>query len=53
MSAVISVLVLSWVFREVYAQDNNVCPSYRDYDTIKTNKKCWYDFAADSKAVSL
>lgn len=36
----------------VLCQTNNVCPSYRDYETIKTNKKCWYDPAADSTAVS-
>ncbi|VEN49251.1 unnamed protein product [Callosobruchus maculatus] len=28
---------------------NNVCPTYRDYFTIRNNPKCWYDFAAEDK----
>lgn len=36
----------------VVCEENNVCSSFKDYETIKTNKKCWYDPAADSTAVS-
>lgn len=31
---------------------NNVCPTYRDYFTMLTNSKCWYDFAAEMTVVS-
>nr|CAI5820930.1 unnamed protein product [Callosobruchus analis] len=30
---------------------NNVCPTYRDYFTMRNNPKCWYDFAAEDKVV--
>ncbi|KAG5865739.1 hypothetical protein JTB14_023204 [Gonioctena quinquepunctata] len=26
---------------------NNVCPNFRDYFNMRTNSKCWYDFAAE------
>lgn len=54
MNAVITaLLVLFPIFRDAYGAGNNVCPTYKDYETINTNPKCWYDFAADSTAVSL
>lgn len=31
---------------------NNVCPTFEDYHTIEENERCWYNFAADSSAVS-
>ncbi|XP_045479565.1 lipase member K-like [Harmonia axyridis] len=29
------------------AQENNVCPTFKDYYTIKNNSNCWYDFTAE------
>lgn len=37
----------------VAGQDNNVCGTFKDYYTIKTNDKCWYDVAAEGSVVSL
>ena len=39
-------------FKSSSCQDNNVCPTIRDYITMKNNNNCWYNFAADIKVVS-
>ncbi|EFA01688.2 Lipase 3-like Protein [Tribolium castaneum] len=46
---VFTFLLLACVLRASLCQDNNVCPSYRDYITMKNNSNCWYNFAADLK----
>ncbi|XP_057662523.1 lipase member K-like [Diorhabda carinulata] len=33
-----------------YANDNNVCPTFKDYYTMKNNSNCWYDLAAEYSA---
>ncbi|CAH1159898.1 unnamed protein product [Phaedon cochleariae] len=32
------------------AQENNVCPTFKDYHTIKNNSRCWYDLAVEFNA---
>ncbi|KAF5294554.1 hypothetical protein FQR65_LT10746 [Abscondita terminalis] len=32
---------------------NNVCPTYQDYISIRTNHRCWYDVAADQNATTI
>lgn len=32
--------------------ENNVCPTFDDYYTIKNNSRCWYDPSAEYVAVS-
>lgn len=39
--------------REPAAMENNVCPTFEDYRTMRENSRCWYNFAADSTAVSV
>lgn len=53
MSKTMRIGVCWMLINVVLCQTNNVCPSFKDYETIKTNKKCWYDPAADSTAVSV
>ncbi|XP_018561404.1 lipase member K-like [Anoplophora glabripennis] len=40
-------LVIFCVFCTVLGQENNVCPTFKDYYTIKNNSNCWYDLAAE------
>nr|XP_023019895.1 lipase 3-like [Leptinotarsa decemlineata] len=42
-------MVLAVPDNSVGQNPNNVCPTWRDYFTMKSNPKCWYDFAADNK----
>nr|XP_023019896.1 lysosomal acid lipase/cholesteryl ester hydrolase-like [Leptinotarsa decemlineata] len=39
-----------FVFSSVISQENNVCPTFKDYYTIKNNSRCWYDLAAEYSA---
>lgn len=35
------------------AIERNVCPTFEDYDTLKNNTNCWYDFTAEFDTVSI
>lgn len=51
MRVLFSIIIISLV-NLLNAEENNVCGTFKDYYTIKTNPKCWYDVAADLKLVS-
>lgn len=34
-------------------KENNVCPTLKDYATIRTNERCWYNPDVNSKPVSV
>lgn len=34
-------------------KENNVCPTFKDYYTIKNNSRCWYDLSAEYDAVTI
>lgn len=34
-------------------RENNVCPTFDDYYTVKNNSRCWYDPSAEYVAVSI
>lgn len=40
-------------FCAVLCAENNVCPTFKDYYTIKENPHCWYDVAAEKTAVCI
>lgn len=49
---VIHLLILVFI-PNFLCQENNVCPTFEDYYTIKNNSNCWYDLTAQYSAVSL
>lgn len=49
----ITFIVLVCLLQASFSADNNVCPTYRDYVTMRNNSNCWYNYAADLKVVSL
>lgn len=54
MKSVSDLFIVFMIFLKiVYGQQNNVCPTFHDYYTIKNNSNCWYDLAADYSAVSI
>ncbi|KAJ8915893.1 hypothetical protein NQ315_015506, partial [Exocentrus adspersus] len=42
-----ALLVILSVFNAVLSQENNVCPTFEDYYTLKNNSNCWYDAGAE------
>ncbi|KAG5875195.1 hypothetical protein JTB14_029369 [Gonioctena quinquepunctata] len=51
MNGVSGLLVFAVIiFRSVYGQENNVCPTFNDYYTMRNNSRCWYDLAAEYSA---
>lgn len=53
MNVPISSLIVTILINLIIAEENNVCPTFKDYHTIKTNPKCWYDVAADLRLVRI
>ncbi|KAJ8978805.1 hypothetical protein NQ317_014275 [Molorchus minor] len=47
MKTVSVLLLISCAFSAVLGQENNVCPTFEDYYTIKDNSHCWYDLTAE------
>lgn len=47
--SVVAVLVLFTEY--VWSQENNVCPTFEDYYTVRNNSRCWYDLAAEYNVV--
>ncbi|CAG9853867.1 unnamed protein product [Phyllotreta striolata] len=44
-------MIASWLFfGSASGQENNVCPTFKDYYTMKNNSNCWYDLAAEFSA---
>lgn len=50
-----SVLLVFFCLCGGYAStsENNVCPTFKDYYTIKHNPHCWYDVAAEKTSVRI
>ncbi|CAH1371140.1 hypothetical protein MTP99_012629 [Tenebrio molitor] len=40
-------VLLGCLVQNSFGEDNNVCPTFEDYYTVKNNSNCWYDFSAD------
>lgn len=45
-------VLLGCLVQNSFGEDNNVCPTFEDYYTVKNNSNCWYDFSADYDVVS-
>lgn len=45
-------LVVLYATGSTIHRENNVCPTFDDYYTIKNNSNCWYDPSAEYVAVS-
>ncbi|CAG9762366.1 unnamed protein product [Ceutorhynchus assimilis] len=46
-TGVVLCLVLIFKGAQGVGEENNVCPTFEDYYTIKNNSNCWYDLGAD------
>lgn len=52
LTIIISLIVISLI-NLIKTEDNNVCPTFKDYYTMKSNPKCWYDVAAHLRLVRI
>lgn len=52
MKRVFGIISLVCLLHQTNCVSNNVCPTFSDYYTIRENENCWYNFIANSSAVS-